>query len=75
MILNVISAVTVCVCVCVCVWVGGQPEAFTAFGDMRDLIIIRVNGIYLSKTKGRILKLAFLEFIFSKDTGAVLAVR
>jgi len=57
------------------VWVGGQPEAFTAFGDMRDLIIIRVNGIYLSKTKGRILKLAFLEFIFSKDTGAVLAVR
>ena len=34
MILNVISAVTVCVCV----WVGGQPEAFTAFRDTRDLI-------------------------------------
>jgi len=34
------------------------------------LHIISVNGIYLSKTKGRILKFAFLEFIFSKQISA-----
>jgi len=31
------------------------------------LYLISINGIYLPKTKGRILKLAFFEFIFSKQ--------
>jgi hypothetical protein len=34
------------------------------------LYIISINGIYFSKTKGRIIKLAFLELIFSKQIPA-----
>jgi len=69
MILNVISAVTVCVCVC---GLETSQKPSLHFVTRAILYIISVNGIYLSETKGRILKLAFLEFVFSKVTSAVL---
>jgi len=60
MILNVISAVTICV--------GWRTaRSLHCILTRAILYIISINVIYLSKTKGRILKLAFLEFIFSKQ--------